>query len=304
MGIRIEDGRVVNPEGLEVNATLQCNMRCQSCSHLAPLFRRENVDPVALRDTLTVLARYYHASYVKVLGGEPLMHPDLPGVLAAVRASAVSDTVLVCTNGTLLHRAPEAFWDAVDAVEVSVYPSRPLDADDIDRFRTTAANHGVSLEVNYYGHFRVAYSEHGTESPALVRDIFDTCKLAHLWLSHTVYDGWLFRCPQSVFLPKQLHETSWDNRVDGVRIDDDPEFPDRLVELLTRTSPLRACQHCLGSVGQLHPHQELARTQWRQDEPTERVIDHSYLELSKKDISVDDGCVDPTCPLPTGQPAG
>ena len=105
MILRAEHGRVINPEGLEVNATLHCNMRCTSCSHLAPLFRRANVDPVALHDSLAVLAGHYHASYAKILGGEPLLHPDLLGVIEAVRASKVSDSVLVCTNGTLLDRA-------------------------------------------------------------------------------------------------------------------------------------------------------------------------------------------------------
>jgi organic radical activating enzyme len=300
MKLQVEDGRVVNPEGLEVNATFHCNMRCTSCSHLAPLYRRANVDPAALHDTLAVLAKSYHASYAKILGGEPLLHPDLLGVIEAVRSSKVADTVLVCTNGTLLDRAPAEFWAAVDAVEVSVYPSRTLTHEDILGFKAVAQDHGADLMVNYYGHFRVAYSEQGTDSAALVREIFDTCKLAHVWLSHTLHDGWLYRCPQSIVLPEQLVQAWWDRTVDGIEIEDSPAFPGRLVEFLNRASPLRACQSCLGSVGRLHPHAEVPRRAWRQTQRTEDLIDREYLMLSKDDITIDDGCVEPSCPVLTG----
>ncbi|HEX6969469.1 MAG TPA: radical SAM protein [Micromonosporaceae bacterium] len=293
MALRVEDGRVVNPEGLEVNATHHCNMRCISCSHLAPLYRRSNVDPAALYDSLVTLADSYHASYVKILGGEPLLHPDLLGVIEAVRSSKISDSVLVCTNGTLLDRAPAAFWRSVDAVEISVYPSRELTENQLNAFRDTARAHGVDLIANRYRHFRVAYSEQGTDSESLIQDIFDTCKLAHFWLSHTVFDGWLYRCPQSVFLPEQLVADGWDRTVDGIRIEKGPRFRERLIEFLTRTTPLRACRNCLGSVGRLHPHAEVPRQEWRQPLPTEDVLDREFLALAKADISVDDGCEEP-----------
>lgn len=298
MNVRIQDGKVVNPEGLEINATLNCNMRCRSCSHLAPLFRREVTDPGALRRTLTVLGRYYHASFAKILGGEPLLHPDLIGILDAVRSSQVADAILVCTNGTLLSRAPDEFWAAADAVEISVYPSRPPGPADLRRFQAAAREHGVDLTINYYGHFRVAYSETGAGTSGLVPEIFRTCKLAHVWLAHTVHDGWMFRCPQSVFLPHQVRTAPWDARLDGLEIEDSPQFTERLARFLTRASPLHACQHCLGSVGQLHRHEEVPRARWREEEPTERLVDWDYLADVKRDITLDDGCVDPVCPVP------
>ncbi|WP_197322291.1 radical SAM protein [Saccharomonospora sp. NB11] len=293
-----ENGKVVNPEGLEVNATLQCNMRCRSCAHLSPLFRRENVDPAKVHDALVVLGRHYRSGYVKIMGGEPLLHPDILGVIEAVRTSGVTDTILVATNGTLLHRAPEAFWQAVDRLELSIYPSRMLSSEQVRHYRSLARQHDVALEVNYYGHFRIAYSEQGTDSQPLVQEIFDTCKLAHTWRSHTLHDGWLYRCPQSVFVPAQLQEGGWDREVDGIRIEDGPTFRDRLYEFFTSTTPLRACRNCLGSVGKLHSHVEVPRQQWRPVGRTEDLLDFEFLEICKQDINTDDGCVVPSCPLP------
>ncbi|MEW2523705.1 radical SAM protein [Streptomyces sp. NPDC047071] len=300
MSVRLADGKVVNPEGIEVNASLQCNMRCQSCAHLSPLYRRENADPAEIHDTLAVLARNYHASYTKIMGGEPLLHPDVVGLIEAVRATGISDTILVATNGTLLHRAPERFWEAVDSLEISVYPSRTLPPEEVERYRALARDHGVSLLVNYYGHFRAVYSESGTDAPGLVRDVFDTCKLAHFWNSHTVYDGWLYRCPQSVFMPRQLRDGGWDPHVDGLRIEEGPDFLERLHRFLTGADPLRACRNCLGSVGKLHPHRERPRAGWQVTEQLEELVDYPFLEVCKDDITADDGCVERSLSAPVG----
>src|SRR5689334_7753996 len=133
MTVHIADGRVINPEGLELNATLHCNLRCRSCSHLSPLYKKAVADPAETRAMLATLARSYHASFTKILGGEPLLHPDLMGLIEAVRSSGVSDTILVCTNGVRLDRAPAGFWEAVDSVEMSMYPGEELPVEEIRR---------------------------------------------------------------------------------------------------------------------------------------------------------------------------
>ncbi|MFI1012783.1 radical SAM protein [Streptomyces sp. NPDC020965] len=300
MSVSLVDGKVHNPEGIEVNASLQCNMRCKSCAHLSPLFRRENADPAEMHDILTVLAENYHASYAKIMGGEPLLHPDVVGLIDAVRTSGVADTILVATNGTLLDRMTERFWESVDSLELSIYPSRMLTPEQVDHYRDLAAEHGVSLLVNFYGHFRSVYSEVGTDSAPLTQEVFDTCKLAHYWNSHTVFDGLLYRCPQSLFMPQKLQNGGWDHRVDGLEVEAGPEFLDRLYGFLTSTTPLRACQNCLGSVGKLHPHEELPRADWRPTEPTEELVDFEYLEICKDDITTDDGCVERSVSVPLG----
>lgn len=304
MGLTMSDGKVLNPEGLEINATFHCNMRCISCSHLAPMYRRTNADPATLSETLTVLANGYHASFVKILGGEPLLHPDLLGVIDAVRTSGVSDTIQVCTNGTLLDRADDALWEAVDALEVSAYPSRTPTEESMLRYKELAAQHDVRLTANYYENFRHAYSEEGTTSLPLVQEIFDTCKLAHVWMAHTVHEGWFYRCPQSMVLPDKLESDAWPAHTDAIRIEDTPDFAQRLMDFLQGSDPLRACQNCLGSVGKLHPHTEAPRATWRQLEPTEDLIDREYLEEVRQDIGSDDGCVQPAWSAALGIPGG
>lgn len=289
--IQFKDGKVYNPEGLEINASLQCNLSCKSCAHLSPLYRKKNADPEMVRKDLEVLSKCYHASYVKIMGGEPLLNPNLVDLIKSVISTGVADEILLTTNATLLHNAPEELWEAIDSLELSLYPSRLPDQEKIESFKSKAATHKVKLLINYYENFRISYSEDKNEDKSLIQNVFNTCKLAHFWRSHTVLDGWFFLCPQSVFIPQQNVGGGWNHEVDGLRINNEPGFAEALYKFVTRSHPLKACEHCLGSVGKLHLHQELRRTEWRPLEKYEDLISREYLETCQKDITADDGCL-------------
>lgn len=289
--IQFRDGKVFNPEGIEINAALHCNMSCKSCAHLSPLFRKKNVDPVMMVRDLEILSHSYHASYVKIMGGEPLLNPNLLELIKAVASTGIADEILLTTNATLLHKAPEELWDVIDSLELSLYPSRLPDKERLESFKSKAALHKVKLLINYYDNFRFSYSAERNEDISLVQDVYDTCKMAHFWHSHTVIDGWFFRCPQSVFIPQQDEAGGWNSEVDGLRISGEPGFAESLYKFLTRPQPLKACESCLGSVGKLHSHQELRRADWRPLGKYEDLISHEFLEDCRKDITADDSCV-------------
>src|SRR4051812_29275394 len=123
---------MIHSEAIEINAVRGCNLSCRACSHLSPVLPpRAVVSAESVRRDLTLLARCYHCDHVRILGGEPLLHPDLLGVVRAVRASGITDRVRVVTNGVLLPRQSVDLWDAVDEIHVSVYPGHEPAAEDV-----------------------------------------------------------------------------------------------------------------------------------------------------------------------------
>ncbi|MGW1076169.1 radical SAM protein [Streptomyces sp. NPDC002537] len=301
MTYRMVNGKVETPEGCEINVAYHCNLGCASCSHLSPAFRRSLADPGTIARDLTVLARSFRARFVKVLGGEPLLHPRLVDILHSVRASGIAPRTLVCTNGLLLPRMGDDFWAAVDEVEISVYPGQELPEEQRARVEARAAGHGVTLTLARYSHFRYSYSEHGTDDAQLVRRIHATCQIAHVWRCHTVYEGHFFTCPQSVFIPQVIadREDIW---ADALPLADDPGFARRLLDHLRRPEPLRACRNCMGSVGRLMPHQQRTRRDFRapQQHSTEELADRRFLTLLENTPDADDGCAAlPVPPLPS-----
>jgi organic radical activating enzyme len=270
---RIIDGRIVNRR-CEINVAEHCNLSCRACSHLSPVNPKSFVDPAVVLRDLTALSRSYHATVVRMLGGEPLLHPDLPGVVDAVRRSRVCDSITVVTNGLLLPRMKDDFWSTVDAVEVSLYPGRSLGADARQRCVDTARRYGVAIRFHEFDEFQESYSEAGTEDRDLVRRIFVTCNVAHRWRCHNVIDGWFFRCPQGHYIPKILSADPDRRYVDGIRIDDAPAFRDRLLAYLQSPEPLEACANCLGTSGRFGPQEQVRRAEFRERQcaPTEELV--------------------------------
>lgn len=284
---RLKDGRVLN-RTCEVNIVEHCNLRCRSCTHLSPVLPKHFVDPGALRADLTTLARSYHTNVLKILGGEPLMHPDLLEVLMAARESQIADKVEIWTNGLLLPRMDPRAWDVVDSVRISLYPGRSLKQHQLDKCIDLAHRSNVPLRYKHYQAFQESFSEQGTDDPSLVNRIYATCNEAHRWRCHTVANGWFFKCPQSYFIPKGMslgQEATYRN---GIKIEDSPEFPARLLSYLTSSEPLPACRNCLGSSGRWFEHQQVRREEFRpaQRRPTEdlvhpRLVGRTRLALAK-----------------------
>jgi hypothetical protein len=186
---------------------------------------------------------------------------------------------------------PDAFWESVDEVQVSLYPSVTLDRSHLQRLENAARDHRVKLEIRQFTHFREPYSEVGTSNKQLVWRIFKTCQIAHVWQCHTIHDGRFYRCPQAVFLRAILIDAQLPD--EGIVIGSSSDFGTRLKEYIERETSLAACTHCLGSVGKLYPHELIARNQWRQRqvEPTERLLDSAYLERLEVDPKADFECI-------------
>lgn len=268
---RVVDGRILNRR-LEINVAEHCNLSCRACSHLSPVVPKSLVDPAKIYRDLSVLARCYHVKSVRVLGGEPLLHPDLESVIDAIRRSTICDSVWVITNGRLIPRMTTAFWSSIDLVEVSLYPGQHLGAEAQDACRAKAKQHGVALRFHVRDEFQESYSEAGTEDDELVRRIFTTCNVVHRWRCHNVIDGWFYRCPQSHFIAKVLRDGA--EHVDGIKIDDDPSFPERLLAFLQSPEMPQACTNCLGTAGRFFPHAQIRRKDFRsrQAVPTQDLV--------------------------------
>lgn len=270
---RVIDGKIRNSK-CEINVAEHCNLSCQGCSHLSPVLPKHFVSPRDLLADLSILARHYRADAVRLLGGEPLLHPDLPGVAAAVRASGVTERICVVTNGLLLARMDESFWLAVDEVEVSLYPGRSPTAEQQSHSEGLARAHQVELSMNRVHHFRQSYTEIANTDRALIERVFRTCKIAHDWRCHTVANGMFFRCSPSYFLPRVLGEHFAEPAVDGLRIEDTEDFGERLLDFLTAADPLASCSQCLGTSGHLVSHVQVRRAEFRaaQEIPAQEMI--------------------------------
>lgn len=190
MGYEIVAGRIVT-WSLEIHPVDHCNLRCVQCCTMSPALPAAFADPEQIAADLALLAPVLRPNLVKLTGGEPLLHPRLVEILAAVRASGVSDQIQVTTNGHLLKRQPEAFWRAIDRLTVSWYSSRPLPEGFIAWVRAEADRYGVLLQVKPTSAFQRITPD------APLDEAGAHASFAGCWMKdrcHLVHQGRFYRC--------------------------------------------------------------------------------------------------------------
>lgn len=284
----IENGMIIPPTHLEVIASDHCNISCAQCNHGSPIMKKWNADPDDVFHDLSILAKIYRPRFIKVIGGEPLLHPRLGDLIDAIRRTRISDQVTLVTNGILLARMDPSIWGLITEIEISKYPGANLSNDLLEKTKETAVKHGVDFTLNTYTNFRRTFSKVKNNDPAFVNDVFRACKMANLWGCHSVYKGRIYRCPQSGYA---LTLAGIEN-TDGIAVEDRPEFQSKLLEFVNSPEPLKSCSYCVGSSGLQEPHRLLARQDWSTDLeiPHKKSVDCALLEKNLQEIAPLDDC--------------
>jgi organic radical activating enzyme len=286
--LHLEDGKLVT-EAVEVNAAWHCNINCRWCSHASPTSQVRYARSAEVGAGLAVLASFMRVDHMRLLGGEPLLHPDLVELVEVARSSGITETVRVLTNGLLLHTVPVEFWRLVDEVHVSVYPSTAgAIARRVDGLREAAAAGGARLKLLYFDRFRVAYRAPGQDGE-LTERIYRTCQIGNVWRCLTLEAGRLYRCPQAahVHLSDRYKGCRSSHGADYLEVDRIASVGE-LVDWLVRPEPLASCQVCAGSVGGLQPHRQLKLSQPEEPSPD---VDAMYLDLLERDPDAGNSCV-------------
>lgn len=276
---RLVDGRV-RARSLEVPVVDHCNLACRACSHLSPAFERRALSLEAVEQDLRRLAAGFSAECALLLGGEPLLHPDIVSAIEVVRRSGIAGAVGIETNGLLLERAPEELWRQIDRVRITAYPGHPLSAELVTACRRLAGEHAVELEIERQTMMCETHASRGTDERALIQRIYDTCRLVHEWHCHTVVDGVFYKCPQAYCIATVLGaEPGQEVADDGVTLDRGDDLGARLLAYLEAPEPLAACRRCLGIVGRSFPWQEAPRGHWTsfQEHTVEELVDWQAL---------------------------
>ena len=287
----LSEGVVVPPTGMEVVVADHCNITCRQCNHGSPVMPKWNLRAEDLVQDLAVLARHYRPAFVKYIGGEPLLHPDLPAILRAGRASGIALHHMLVTNGVLLARMNPEIWGLIDEVEVSVYPGSGVTKDSLARHVETAARYRVRLTINHFPQFRRTFTRHRIADDGLVDQIFRACKVANVWGCHSLYKGALYRCPQSAYALGLAGAEGFD----GFRLEAAEDLAPRLLAFLNGREPLLSCRYCVGTAGRKEDHAMLPRTGWKDDldQPAEAMLDRALLAENLCDAVTLDDCKTP-----------
>jgi hypothetical protein len=134
---------------LEFHIADQCNLNCAACQHFSGLVKKSHYpDFEKFSRDLEELHKYIKdIGRIRILGGEPLMNPDIEKYVALVREIYPYSELYVVTNGILLESMPDSFFETMKnngaRLALSLYP--PF-FDKLGEWRDFAIERGVVLE--------------------------------------------------------------------------------------------------------------------------------------------------------------
>lgn len=112
---------------LEFQITDHCNLNCKGCSHFCPLATESFLGMNAFRKDIIRLAELFKdISKIRIMGGEPLLHPFITSFVRETRSAFPYSIISVVTNGILLPSMNFSFYRTLYEkniiLDVSVYP--------------------------------------------------------------------------------------------------------------------------------------------------------------------------------------
>lgn len=109
----------------EVPITDNCNLNCKGCLFASNMTKDEQHISLSeiKRDAERMSALFYDIPWIRILGGEPLMHPDIIEILQCYRKCFPDSEIDLCTNGLLIPKMDEKFWDCLRKERISIHVS-------------------------------------------------------------------------------------------------------------------------------------------------------------------------------------
>ena len=92
-------------EYLEHHIVDHCNLNCAGCTHFSPLVKEPWFEDINnFIDDFKELARRTNVRIIRLMGGEPLLHPQVVDFLLAARNIFPNSEIELVTNGILLEK--------------------------------------------------------------------------------------------------------------------------------------------------------------------------------------------------------
>ncbi|MBQ9245965.1 radical SAM protein [bacterium] len=101
-----------------------CNLNCKYCDHFSPLADVEFKDVKQLEKEFKQIKKIIELEKIGIMGGEPLLHPDLVQILNTTKMIFPETQILLVTNGILLDKLSDDFWITCNRNKVGILISK------------------------------------------------------------------------------------------------------------------------------------------------------------------------------------
>lgn len=228
-------------EYLEIQLVDHCNLNCKGCSHFSPISKPFFLDLQVFKKDLTQLKKTVtNIKQLRLMGGEPFLHPHLIDFLEISRYLYPSDKIAIVTNGILLEKIKKKLWKSMTEnrieIHVTVYPSKKHDVkSQLYLLKTQKIIHEIEYRDTFFKNINLNEKRDNKESISICRSK-NYCP--------ALKDGKIFQCSGLGNIPVLLNYINFNeySKPQGLDIYDKDFNFNRLMTFLNTPDPL--CSHC------------------------------------------------------------
>lgn len=124
-----------------------CNLKCRGCYHFSSLAKEEYLSINEYEKDIEQLAKLFYGNIEEVflLGGEPLLHPQITEFFSVTRKFVPRTAIKLLTNGLLLCNMKEDFWASIVQNNIELWVTKYPVNFDYNKAEQIARDRGVKL---------------------------------------------------------------------------------------------------------------------------------------------------------------
>lgn len=150
--LNLEQSRIIKVREklkFEVHIAEHCNLNCKYCNHFSPLAKPQFLEIEEYVRDIKKLSELFHEEMqqIKIMGGEPLLHPQIVDFLKITRKYCPKGKIKILTNGILLPNISDGFWEACHDTQTIVYYTKYPIHINFNKISQQAEKFGVPLEI-------------------------------------------------------------------------------------------------------------------------------------------------------------
>jgi organic radical activating enzyme len=176
-----------------------CNLNCAGCNQFAPLREKKFLDISSFEKDIKRIAELSNGECdLSFQGGEALMHPNITEFFDIARKYITTGEVSVITNGILLLKQAESFWQNCNKNKIKIFLSPYPIKLDLEKIIEIAYKYSVELEYTIAGK-----KSYFAKKPLNVEGKYDIVKNFRKCIMsncYTLRNGKMFACPTAGYI--------------------------------------------------------------------------------------------------------
>lgn len=210
---------------LEIQVAEHCNLNCASCTHFSPLAEPSFIDKDAFYLQLKKANVIFQGNCksLKIMGGEPLLHPEITQLLYLARQAMPEMKITLQTNGILLTKLSKEFWESCHDNNILIRVTRYPVKLDMEQINLKAQQYCVNLKYHPSDSTIKSFNLYplNLKGDGCTDDNHTNCKMKLRYV--LIKDGRLFPCPMAGNIEhfnRSLNQNLVCDATDSISLDD------------------------------------------------------------------------------------